>query len=94
MLAWTLDNHVHADQITAALRFKQRVGSRSAAPAIEQLPCVDQGLIDNVPLKFDSLSLDCLHTPGHTEIHFAYFIGDRPFTGDALLIDGCGRTDS
>jgi len=23
----------------------------------------------------------------------AYLVGDRVFTGDALLIDGCGRTD-
>lgn len=82
MLAWTLDNHVHADQITAALRLKQRVGSRSAAPAIEQLPCVDQGLIDNVPLKFDSHSLDCLHTPGHTEStsHTVLAIASLPTT--------------
>ena len=34
-----------------------------------------------------------LHTPGHTDSHFAYRIDDRVLTGDALLIDGCGRTD-
>jgi len=32
-------------------------------------------------------------TPGHTDGHFAFQCGDRLFTGDALLIDGCGRTD-
>jgi glyoxylase-like metal-dependent hydrolase (beta-lactamase superfamily II) len=40
-----------------------------------------------------SLRIDPLHTPGHTEHHFAYRIADRVFTGDALLIDSCGRTD-
>ncbi|WP_441005077.1 MBL fold metallo-hydrolase [Novilysobacter viscosus] len=34
-----------------------------------------------------------MHTPGHTDNHFAIIAGDRVFTGDALLIDGCGRTD-
>ena len=34
-----------------------------------------------------------MHTPGHTDGHFAYLLGDRVFTGDALLIEGCGRTD-
>jgi sulfur dioxygenase len=34
-----------------------------------------------------------LHTPGHTDGHFAYLLNDRVFTGDALLIEGCGRTD-
>jgi glyoxylase-like metal-dependent hydrolase (beta-lactamase superfamily II) len=37
-----------------------------------------------------------LYTPGHTDDHHAYYVageGGRVFTGDALLIDGCGRTD-
>lgn len=34
-----------------------------------------------------------LHTPGHTSGHIAYVLGDRVFTGDALLIEACGRTD-
>ncbi|RYE77287.1 MAG: MBL fold metallo-hydrolase, partial [Oxalobacteraceae bacterium] len=38
-------------------------------------------------------SLQPLHTPGHTDGHFSYLLGERVFTGDALLIDGCGRTD-
>jgi len=37
--------------------------------------------------------LDPVHTPGHTDSHFSVLVGDRVFTGDALLIDGCGRTD-
>lgn len=92
-LAWTLDTHIHADHITAALHLKQRVGSKIAAPAIERLPCVDHGVTDNVPFVVGSVSLDCLHTPGHTDGHFAYMLSDRIFTGDVLLIDGCGRTD-
>lgn len=92
-LAWTLDTHIHADHITAALHLRRRVGSRIAAPAIERLPCVDHGVTDGVPFRVGSISVDCLHTPGHTEGHFAYALPDRVFTGDALLIDGCGRID-
>ena len=92
-LTWTLDTHIHADHITAALHLKQRVGSKIAAPAIERLQCIDHGVTDNVPFVLGSVSLDCLHTPGHTDGHFAYALNDRIFTGDALLIDGCGRTD-
>jgi glyoxylase-like metal-dependent hydrolase (beta-lactamase superfamily II) len=32
-------------------------------------------------------------TPGHTDDHFSYVVDGRVLTGDALLIDGCGRTD-
>ncbi|MEO7320899.1 MAG: MBL fold metallo-hydrolase [Nitrosospira sp.] len=34
-----------------------------------------------------------MHTPGHTDGHFAFLADDRVFTGDALLIEGCGCTD-
>lgn len=40
-----------------------------------------------------SITLHPLHTPGHTAGHFSYLSEDRLFSGDALLIEGCGRTD-
>jgi sulfur dioxygenase len=92
-LAYTVDTHIHADHITAALHLKQRVGSKIAAPAIDRLPCADIGIVEGTPLQVGSLALAPLHTPGHTDGHFAYVLADRVFTGDALLIDGCGRTD-
>jgi len=92
-LAYTLDTHIHADHITAARELKQRVGSRIAAPAFDRLPCVDFGMEEGRPLQVGSIELAGLHTPGHTDGHFAYVAGERVFTGDALLIDGCGRTD-
>ena len=92
-LALTLDTHIHADHITAALHLKQRVRSRIAAPAIDRLPCVDVGVEEGTPLQLGGITVHPLHTPGHTDGHFAYRCDDRLFSGDALLIDGCGRTD-
>jgi len=46
-----------------------------------------------MPFAVGGLAFLPLHTPGHTDGHFAYALDDRVFTGDALLIDGCGRTD-
>lgn len=92
-LAVTLDTHVHADHITGALHLRQRTGSRIAVPAFDRLPCADVGIVEGEPLQVGSLRLEPLHTPGHTDGHFSYRIGERVFTGDALLIDGCGRTD-
>lgn len=92
-LAATLDTHIHADHITGALHLKQRTGCRIAAPAIDALPCTDLGVAEGVPLRVGSLVIEALHTPGHTSGHHAYVQGGRVFTGDALLIDGCGRTD-
>ncbi len=92
-LAYSVETHIHADHITAALTLKNQVGSRIAAPAFDRLPCVDASIEDRVPFQVGSIALQPLHTPGHTAGHFAYLVDDRIFTGDALLIEGCGRTD-
>ena len=92
-LALTVDTHLHADHITAALHLKKQVGSRIAMPGLDALPCTDLGLQHGVPLQLGSVTLTPLHTPGHTDSHFALALPDRLFTGDALLIEGCGRTD-
>ncbi len=92
-LVMTIDTHVHADHITSATMLKREAGSRIALPALDGLACTDFGLEDGIALKIGSIRLDPMHTPGHTDNHFAILAGDRVFTGDALLIDGCGRTD-
>jgi len=92
-LAYTVDTHVHADHITSALQMKRKVGSKIAFPAVNRLPCTDVGIEEGMRLRVGSIELTPLYTPGHTDDHFSYRWHDRVFTGDALLIDGCGRTD-
>ncbi|CAL61101.1 putative Hydroxyacylglutathione hydrolase [Herminiimonas arsenicoxydans] len=92
-LAYTIDTHIHADHVTAALELKRAVGSKIAAPAHDRLPCIDLGIEEGKPFQVDGITLQPLHTPGHTDGHFSYLFNDRVFTGDALLIEGCGRTD-
>lgn len=92
-LAYSVDTHIHADHITAALELKKKAGSRIAAPACDRLPCADVGIEEGVPFQVGGIILQPIHTPGHTDGHFAYAWGERVFTGDALLIEGCGRTD-
>ncbi|GBL44416.1 metallo-beta-lactamase family protein [Sulfuriferula multivorans] len=92
-LAYTVDTHIHADHLTAARKLKQEAGSRIAHPALDQLSCADAALEDGKPFTVGSITLAPLHTPGHTDHHFAYAVDGRVLTGDALLIDGCGRTD-
>jgi sulfur dioxygenase len=92
-LSYSVDTHVHADHITAARELRNRVGSRIAVPWAEHVPCADAHLEEGKSLQVGSIVLQPLHTPGHTAGHFAYVFQDRVFTGDALLIEGCGRTD-
>ena len=92
-LAMTIDTHIHADHITSASLLRREAGSRIVLPALDALPCADIGMEDGVPLQVGGIRLGPMHTPGHTDNHFAIVADDRVFTGDALLIDGCGRTD-
>lgn len=96
-LAYTLDTHIHADHLTGARKAKMLVGSKIAAPAMDRLSCVDEGIEEGRAFQAGELRLQPLFTPGHTDTHHAYVLEadgtTRIFTGDCLLIDGCGRTD-
>lgn len=93
----SLETHVHADHLSGARRLKQQSNCKIAYPAMLDLPCADIGIEEGRPFNVGSITLHPLFTPGHTDHHHAYLI-DTPvqkllFTGDALLIDACGRTD-
>ncbi len=96
-LVATLETHVHADHLTGALKLKHLAGSKIAGPAQDELPCTDIGVREGTPFMVGNIALHPLFTPGHTSTHHSYLldVGDtrRVFTGDALLIDACGRTD-
>jgi len=92
-LAFTVETHLHADHITSAMKLKAIASSRIAGPALDQLPCTDVGIVEGTPFRMGSVELTPLHTPGHTDNHFAYLHEGRLYSGDALLIEACGRTD-
>lgn len=96
-LTYTIDTHVHADHLTGALRLRELSGSRIVYPAMVEAACIDIGLREGVVFRIGNLTLQPLFTPGHTDHHHAYLIDNGTqkmlFSGDALLIDACGRTD-
>lgn len=92
----TLETHVHADHLTGARKLKHLSGCQIAGPAMDKLPCRDIQLDAGQTYTWGQLQLHCLHVPGHTDSHFAYYLPGEPgmiFSGDSLMIDGCGRTD-
>jgi sulfur dioxygenase len=94
-LAWTLDTHVHADHVTGAWRLRQRLGSRIALSADAGASGADRLLRHGERVEFGQRWLEVRATPGHTAGCLSFVLDDqsRAFTGDCLLIRGCGRTD-
>jgi glyoxylase-like metal-dependent hydrolase (beta-lactamase superfamily II) len=94
-LVATLDTHVHADHVTAAWLHHQRCGSRIGLAAAAGAEGVDLPLAHGDRVAFGRRHLKVRATPGHTDGCLSFVLDDErtAFTGDALLIRGCGRTD-
>jgi glyoxylase-like metal-dependent hydrolase (beta-lactamase superfamily II)/rhodanese-related sulfurtransferase len=93
VLLWSLETHAHADHITSAGLLAEHMGARTAAPAGCNIGTAAVQLNDGQVLHFGGEQIKALHTPGHTAGSMSYLWRSHVFTGDTLLIDGCGRTD-
>jgi glyoxylase-like metal-dependent hydrolase (beta-lactamase superfamily II) len=92
-LVWTVETHAHADHITSAGQLAEHAGARTAAPEGCGITTAAVQLKDGDTLAFGGERIKALHTPGHTAGSMCYVWRDHVFTGDTLLIKGCGRTD-
>lgn len=97
-LVHTLETHVHADHIAGSGMLRQRVGSRSIMSEDAGADCADIMATDGQVFEIGAIYIEARKTPGHTDgcISFVVNAPDEPgrvFTGDTLLIRGCGRTD-
>ena len=91
-LTHVLETHVHADHVTAAGLLRERTGARTHASAAGA-PCVDVQLRHGDVVRVGDVAITALATPGHTDDSLSFLVPGAVFTGDALLIRGCGRAD-
>jgi len=96
-LTYTIDTHIHADHLTSANKLKALTESKIVYPKEAYLPCQDLSVEEGKVFHIGNVELHPLFTPGHTDHHYSYLIDNGTqsmvFTGDALLIEACGRTD-
>lgn len=92
-LRWILDTHVHADHETGANALKAATGAGTAIGAQCDSIGHDQALMDGDQLSLGNGVICVIATPGHTAGSMSFVWEKNVFTGDTLLIEGCGRTD-
>jgi sulfur dioxygenase len=94
-LRCTVETHVHADHVTAAWRLKQELGSQIIVGAHSDAQGADRYVAHGETIHFGSQSIAVRDTPGHTAACITLVLNDQSmaFTGDCLLVRGCGRTD-
>jgi sulfur dioxygenase len=100
-LVLILETHAHADHVTSAGRLRHLTGARAAVPSGCGIAPAELQLNDGDTLRFGNSdggadaveTIAVLHTPGHTAGSMCYAWRGNLFSGDTLLVDGCGRTD-
>jgi len=92
-ILYAIDTHTHADHNSACKVMRERFGIRVIMHRAADAPYVDICVEDGQDIRFGQQSLRVVYTPGHTQDAMCLLFTDRIFTGDTLLIGGCGRTD-
>eukprot|EP00928_Gymnodinium_smaydae_P078952 TRINITY_DN629_c0_g2_i1.p1 TRINITY_DN629_c0_g2~~TRINITY_DN629_c0_g2_i1.p1 ORF type:complete len:421 (+),score=72.06 TRINITY_DN629_c0_g2_i1:56-1318(+) len=96
-LKYVINTHCHADHVTSGGAI------RKVRPDVKTIISKDSGakadmhVQDGDKISFGNLGLEVRAVPGHTDGCVAFLLRSdaKPmvFTGDALLIRGCGRCD-
>ncbi|KAI8620870.1 hypothetical protein BC830DRAFT_1164235 [Chytriomyces sp. MP71] len=98
-LRWGLNTHCHADHITGTHLLRLHFPSLKSGISAQSGASADHLLHDNETIRIGRFALQALATPGHTDGCMSFVLkceANLPlavFTGDTLLIRGCGRTD-
>ena len=92
-ILYAIDTHTHADHNSACKVMRERFGIKVIMHRAADAPYVDIRVEDGQDIRFGQQFLKVIYTPGHTEDAMCLLFNDRIFTGDTLLIGGCGRTD-
>lgn len=96
-LKYTLETHVHADHVTGSGSLRDSLGAKSVVSARAGADCADIHADDGDRIEFGRYTIDVFATPGHTSGCLTFVVRDAArvlaFTGDAIFVRGCGRTD-
>ncbi len=100
-ILYVVDTHIHADHASSGWRLAEAAGAQyvlfAGADAKPAFHCVRYG--DVLPLG--NVTVEVLHTPGHTPEHIGLLVTDRTgaaepwfvLTGHTLMVGDVGRTE-
>ena len=105
-IAHVTETHIHADYVSGSRELAQRTGASLALSDEgdadwKYLFAHDRKLKDGDRITIGNISLDVVHTPGHTPEHITFLVtdgaaADRPIaavTGDFIFVGDVGRPD-
>ena len=92
-LVKVIDTHIHADHISGLKELQNQTSCATLMGDQSPAEVVTLKVKDNEKIKIENIELISMHTPGHTDCSYSFYMNDRVFTGDTLLINSTGRKD-
>ncbi len=97
-LTHVAETHIHNDYVTGGLELARRHGATYVVPADVALSYDATPMGDGDSFAVGDLTVDVIHTPGHTPHHISFAVRKDDhlgavFTGGSLLYGSVGRPD-
>ncbi|WP_234729561.1 MBL fold metallo-hydrolase [Acidocella facilis] len=96
-----IDTHLHADHRSAGRALAEATGADYALHASAKTGYAFRSLADREQIVLGNVTLEVLHTPGHTPEHISLLVTDHTrtdepwtvLTGHTLMVGDVGRTE-
>src|SRR5579863_6103514 len=98
---YVFDTHLHADHISAGRDLAKAAGAEYVLHGDADVTFPFRGVRDGEVLELGNVTIEVLHTPGHTPEHISLLVADRTrsdepwfvLTGHTLMVGDLGRTE-
>ena len=100
-ILYVIDTHIHADHLSAGRSLAEAAGAEYVLFAEAEVRSPFRAVRDGDVLPLGNVSVEVLHTPGHTPEHVCLLVTDRTraeepwlvLTGHTLMVGDVGRTE-
>lgn len=100
-ILYVIDTHLHADHVSSARALAEAAGADYVLFHDAQAAPPFRGVHDGDVLELGNVTVEILHTPGHTPEHISLLVRDKTrstepwfvMTGHTLMVGDLGRTE-
>jgi glyoxylase-like metal-dependent hydrolase (beta-lactamase superfamily II) len=91
-LKYIINTHGHADHTAGNEELKSAFHSKIVAHKLSHVS-QDISVVDGDRIRLGTVTIEIIHTPGHTPDSICLLTEGKLLTGDTLFVGECGRTD-